>query len=339
VARMLQHIEMFSGNTILGDGSVIMILDPGGIAKSTGEITVADANADLEAENEAQKTREGTKTSLLLFSAGDAMPKAVPLALVARLEDVDVTKIESSNGQMLIQYRGSLMPLIKFAPEMELKKEGTQPTLVFSDGTRSMGLMVTEIIDIVEDYINVQITSDRQGFLGSSIIRGHATDIIDVGYFLKGGYKDWFKDHADEDFDRDDMKRSRRVLVVDDSPFFRNMLTPLLSVAGYDVTTAESPMRALELQEQGHEFDIIISDIEMPEMSGFEFAESVRKQGLWKNSPMVALTSHATENDIARGREVGFSKYVAKFDRDTLLTTISQTLAEQRHMKASGGAA
>ncbi|MBU6234556.1 MAG: hybrid sensor histidine kinase/response regulator [Alphaproteobacteria bacterium] len=337
VAKMLSHIELFSGNTILGDGSVIMILDPGGIAKSTGEISVA--SAAKEEEEVDNRSRSGTKTSLLLFATGDSMPKAVPLSLVARLEDIDVTKIEASNGQMLIQYRGSLMPLIKFHPDMPMKKEGTQPTLVFSDGTRSMGLMVCDIIDIVEDYINVQITSDRPGFLGSSIIRGNATDIIDVGYYLKGAYKDWFKDHGDEDFDREDMKRLRRVLIVDDSPFFRNMLTPLLSVAGYEVTAAESPIRALEMQEAGEEFDIIISDIEMPEMSGFEFAQTVRnKPGCWKDTPMVALTSHATQNDIDRGREVGFSKYVAKFDRDTLLNTLSQTLAERKHSVAGGAA-
>jgi two-component system chemotaxis sensor kinase CheA len=338
VARMLQNIDIFSGNTILGDGSVIMILDPGGIAKATGEITVADANADRDAEIEAQKARTGAKTSLLLFNAYDDMPKAVPLSLVARLEDVAVDKIESSNGKMLVQYRGALMPLVKFNDGLKLKEKGTQPTLVFTDGTRTMGLMVDEIIDIVEDYINVQITSDREGFLGSAIIRGAATDIIDVGFYLKSGYKDWFKDHAEEDFDRDEMKSSRRILVVDDSQFFRNMLTPLLSVAGYEVVTAEGPTHALKLQEQGQEFDIILSDIEMPDMSGYEFAEAIKgnASSRWINTPMVALTSHATENDIARGKALGFTKHVAKFDRDILLDTLSQTLIEQRHNRTAG---
>ncbi len=332
LARILQSIELFSGNTILGDGSVIMILDPAGVAKATGEIKVAGADA-AKAAAEAQETaREGARTSLLLFTAGDGMPKAVPLALVARLEDVDTKKIEHSGDKMLVQYRGGLMPLLKFSEDMEMHTTLPQPTLVFSDGTRSMGLMVTEIIDIIEDVINVQINSDRPGFLGSSIIRNKATDIIDVGSYLKTAYKDWFKDHGEEDFDREDMKRLRRVLLVDDSPFFRNMLSPLLSVAGYDVTTAENPIRALELQEKGKEFDVIISDIEMPEMSGYEFVEKVRKQqGAWQATPMVALTSHATKNDIERGMALGFTRYVAKFDRDTLLTTLSQTLAEQRN--------
>jgi len=328
VARILSDIELFSGNTILGDGSVIMILDPGGIAKATGEISVG-GSTDKDEEETAAGSSQGARTSLLLFHASGGAPCAVPLSLVARLEDIDVAKIEHSNEQMLIQYRNSLMPLIKFDQQMSLVAEGAQPTLVFSDGTRSMGLMVREIIDIVEDDINVQINSDRPGFLGSSIIRGKATDIIDVGYHLKTAYADWFKDHGDEDFDQDDMKRSRRILVVDDSPFFRNMLAPLLSVAGYDVKTAENPLRALEMQDKGECFDVIISDIEMPEMNGFEFAEKIKTaNGAWKNTPMVALTSHATAHDIERGTQVGFSKYVAKFDRNVLLSTLSQTLAE-----------
>ena len=125
---------------------------------------------------------------------------------------------------------------------------------------------------------------------------------------------------------------SPHLLVVDDEPNIVELLSASLRFAGYDVTTAENPLRALELQEKGHEFDIIVSDIEMPEMSGFEFVEKVRGNGgAWKSTPMVALTSHATKNDIERGMQLGFTKYVAKFDRDTLLSTLSQTLAEERH--------
>lgn len=330
VAKILQHIDMFSGNTILGDGTVIMILDPAGIAKATGEISVSEtAEEQLAQEALVGNERSGAKTSLLLFKAGDDTPKAVPLSLVSRLEDVDLAKIEYANNQMLIQYRGGLMPLIKFSENTQLKSEGRQPTLVFSDDYRSMGLVVDEIVDIVEDYIDVQISSDRDGRLGSSIIKGKATDIIDVGFFLGHAFKDWFKDHGDEDFSAAGAAGQREILLVDDSPFFRNMLTPLLSVAGYNVTTAENPLKALEIFEQKSDFDLIISDIEMPEMDGFEFAEKIKENANWSKIPMVALTSHSTPKDVERGMDVGFTKYVAKFDKDTLLNTLNQTFAEK----------
>ena len=120
------------------------------------------------------------------------------------------------------------------------------------------------------------------------------------------------------------------MLLVDDSPFFRNLLTPLLSVAGYEVTAVESADRALALREQGEDFDVIISDIEMPGMNGFEFASAVRSDGRWQVVPLVALSSHATDKDFERGREVGFTDYVAKFDRDSLLETLAQTVKAQR---------
>ena len=65
-------------------------------------------------------------------------------------------------------------------------------------------------------------------------------------------------------------------------------------------------------------------------MNGFQFAEAVRSSARWQNTPLVALSSHTTPKDLSRGREVGFSDYVAKFDRDALLTTISETLSLHR---------
>ena len=88
-----------------------------------------------------------------------------------------------------------------------------------------------------------------------------------------------------------------RILIVDDSPFFRNLLAPLLAVAGYRVTTVESADRALDLCEAGEDFDVIVSDIEMPGMNGFQFAEAVRSSARWQNTPLVALSSHASAKD------------------------------------------
>ncbi|MCB1556244.1 MAG: chemotaxis protein CheW [Alphaproteobacteria bacterium] len=328
VAGILRDIDMFSGNTILGDGSVIMILDPAGIAKCTGEIDSSDT-MDVKEEDLRKHESSREKTSLLLFAAGDETPKTVPLELVSRLEEVDMGAIETANGHMVVQYRGKLMPLVPFDSRVHVEGEKRKPVLVFSDDNHSMGLVVDRIIDILDEYIDVQMEGG-QGIVGSAIINEKSTDVVDVGYYLRQVNPNWFKNHGDEPFEKGGTAGApgKRVLLVEDSPFFRNMLSPILKVAGYRVTTAESAVKALKLCEDGKMFDLIISDIEMPEMSGFEFAEKVRATEKWQDTPMIALSSHTTPQDMDRGMQAGFSKYVAKFDRDTLLDTLSQTLSE-----------
>ena len=326
VAPILRDISMFSGNTILGDGSVIMILDPNGIAAATGEITVSDSSK--LGESQVRAGARDQRTTLLLFRAGEGGQMAVPLALIARLEEIDVTQVENSNGKPVVQYRGKLMPLVATDPGYRMRESGRQPILVFADHDRSMGLVVDEIVDIVEENLEIELMADRPGLIGSAIVAGKATELIDAGHYLTQAYQDWFRAAGEAELGA--KNKNKRVLLVDDSPFFRNLLTPLLSVAGYDVTTVESGDRALGLCEAGEEFDVIVSDIEMPGMNGFEFASAVRSAGRWQHTPLVALSSHATPRDLDRGRAAGFTDYVAKFDRDALLTTLSETLSNER---------
>ncbi|MBU0726081.1 MAG: chemotaxis protein CheW [Alphaproteobacteria bacterium] len=323
VAPILRSISLFSGNTILGDGSVIMILDPNGIAAATGEIGVAqDENRADAIATEIMASR--TRTSLLIFRAGDENPKAVPLALVARLEEIDCNKMEWSDGRPVVQYRGRLMPLVPIVPGYEVKRSGHQPVLVFADQDRSMGLMVDEIVDIVEDRIEINMKTERPGLMGSAIIGGKATEVVDAGYYLQQAFADWFDAESQQEVTANQI--GKRVLLVDDSPFFRNLLTPLLTVAGYDVTTADNASTALAYCEEGRDFDVIVSDIEMPGMNGFDFARAVRG-GRWQEVPMVALSSHTSAKDLDRGRDAGFNDYVAKDDRDALLQTLSQSIS------------
>ena len=110
VAPVLRQIPLFSGNTILGDGSVILILDPNGIAAESGDLSLLTAAAADAIESAESSSTD--RVALLIFRAGDQTPKAVPLALVARLEEIDVSNVEHSHGQHLVQYRDQLMPLV-----------------------------------------------------------------------------------------------------------------------------------------------------------------------------------------------------------------------------------
>ncbi len=321
-STVLRNISIFSGNTILGDGSVIMILDPNGISQSTGEMAVTDQTQQDKAAILAQG--EDDRVALLLFRAGDTAPKSVPLGLVARLEEIDFDNVEYTNGQAMVQYRGTLMPLVPINDGYSFPETGKKPTLVFSDRDRTMGLVVDEILDIVEDRLAVEHKASREGMIGSAIVAGNATEIIDTGYYLTKAFSDWFGVEGDSAIN-DDRPARRRLLLVDDSSFFRNLLTPILSVAGYSVTTLSSAAEALEMLERGEMYDVIVSDIEMPEMNGFEFVERLRDGSRWADLPIVAMSSHTSPSALDRGREVGFTDYVAKHDRDGLLQTLAET--------------
>ncbi|MFD1704231.1 chemotaxis protein CheW [Methylopila henanensis] len=315
MASRLNHIALFSGTTILGDGSVILILDPNGVAAAAGPATHREAAAE---ETGAGVDERADLVPLLLFRAGSAAPKAVPLALVTRLEMIDVDTIEATGGRMLVQYRGGLMPLVPAGEGVALKSAGAQPLLVFSDEGRSVGLVVDEIIDIVDHRMEITIGSITAGVLGTSVVAGHATEIVDVAYYLTLAFEDWLR-RTDRPSERNDQPA---VLLVDDSSFFRNMLTPVLTAAGFRVTAAASGGEALRLLRDGRGFDVIVTDIEMPEMDGFAFAAAVRAEGLAAHSPILALSSLTAESMVERARDEGFSDYVAKFDRPRLVASL-----------------
>ena len=318
MSSKLRHIAMFCGNTILGDGSVIMIIDPNGIAQALGRTAASQLHGAAAEETAVAAVASEQSTSLLVFRAGSAQPKAVPLALVTRLEEIDARKIELSNGRHMVQYRGQLMPLVTMNANVQVRAEGAQPLLVFSDGARSMALVVDEIVDIVEDRLEIEVAGS-DGVIGSAIIKGQATEIIDVGHFLPLAFEDWFR--------RKEQKlalRPRSVLLVDDSPFFRNMLAPVLQAAGFEVTTVGSGAEALAHVDGGRAVDIVITDIEMPEMDGFALTQALRRHPRGAELPVIGLSSVVSAEAIARGRQVGFHDYVAKFDRQGLIAALKE---------------
>jgi two-component system chemotaxis sensor kinase CheA len=318
LAAMLKAVPAFSGATILGDGSVVLIIDPNNLSQAVGELA---AEQESQAATAIAKNEE--TTSVLVFHAGDQTPKAVPVALVTRLEEVSADSIEFSSGRAVVQYRGQLMPLVH-AANGEFRTEGKQPVLVFTDAERVMGLAVDQIVDIVNEQFRVERSTVTPGVLGTAVLKGRATDVVDVAHYLTKAFGDWFDREAHLG-----RPKSRRVLLVDDNAFFRNMIAPLISAAGYEVTPVGSAQEAWRLHGAGESFDAIVSDIEMPDEDGFDFARKLSEDGRWAVAPRIALTGLPVAQTLARAPEGAFLEVVRKSDRDGLLKVLDDVFQQK----------
>jgi two-component system chemotaxis sensor kinase CheA len=280
-----------------------------------------------QAVDETQETDrhspEAATESMLVFRAGSVHPRAVPLSLVTRLEMIDAGRIEMSSGRPLVQYRGQLMPLVPADADVRVKTAGSQPLLVFSDEARSMALLVDEIVDIVEGRLDIELASERPGVIGTAVIKGQATEVIDIAHFLPLAFEDWpvFRE-------RQAAKAPHRVLLIDDASFFRNMLAPVLKAAGYAVTPVASAQDALAMLGSGRRFDVVITDIEMPGMDGFDLVSAVRALPGNAEVPIIGLSTVVSAEAIERGKRVGLHNYVAKFDRQGLIAALKEQTAD-----------
>jgi chemotaxis protein histidine kinase CheA len=184
LGRHLKGLSTFSGATIMGDGKVALILDVIGISQSANVVSEARERAINNTTTALQET-SGDRRALLICRHGSGDRVAIPLSLVARLEQFPLSTVERSNAHEVVQYRGEIMPLVQLSQVLggdgcgEESKE-TIEVVVYSERGKSVGLVVDQIIDIVEERITVK--SDHQGghLVGTAVVQGKVTDILDV---------------------------------------------------------------------------------------------------------------------------------------------------------------
>jgi two-component system, chemotaxis family, sensor kinase CheA len=316
MSSKLRHIQLFSGNTILGDGAVVLIIDPNGLARMVGsEASSNEFQSDAGQEQAIVAADE--MTSLLVFRGGGESLKAVPLSLVTRLEEIEASTIEWSSGRPVVQYRGRLMPLVSCDEELAIKRQGMQSLLVFSDGEVSMGLAVAEIVDIVEDKLDVELLAERSDLVGSAVVRGRTTEIVNVAHYLPMVLETWSRKDR-----RDSVDKS--LLLVDSSTFFRDMLVPVLKASGYRVQTASTAQEAVRLLSGGLHIDVVVTDLELSGHSGFALVASLRADPQHSTTPVIGMTVKPDPQQIALARKLRISEVVSKIDRRGLLSALAE---------------
>jgi two-component system chemotaxis sensor kinase CheA len=198
--RHMKDLPLYAGATIMGDGHIALILDIIGLARRA-HIVGEGREQELSEEHAAAAAAEAAKnlTPLLLVRVqGGKM--GIPLSDVARLEEIEPERVEVVGGQSVVQYRGEIMPLIPISEvvperrkvEREEESAGSESgsnlqVVVYSESGRSVGLVVDEVLDILDADLSLRKEASREFVLYSSVVRDQVTEILDVRRVIKSG--------------------------------------------------------------------------------------------------------------------------------------------------------
>jgi len=330
LGRHLKSCSGYAGATIMGDGKVALILDVAGLAQMAELTSLKGADRVVEAalESEQAKKEASNKTSLLLFRNDEEEQFAVPLGLVERIEKIKVSNMEDVGGKKVIQYRGGTLPLFSLSEVTNVKplpKIKELEVIVFMLSGREVGLLVTPPVDSIDIAVKIDaFTLKQPGIMGSSIINGHTTLMVDIFEAVKIFNPDWVTGEPIDDLPKEGIAT---VLFAEDSEFFRNQVKGFLQDEGYRVIVAGDGEEAFDLLgRHSDEIDIIVTDIEMPKMDGFEFAAKVKADEKYSNLKIIAMTSLAGDDDISKGKKVGIDDYQIKMNREKLITSLNKHL-------------
>ena len=321
----LQKCASFAGATILGDGRVALILDVTGISD---QVNVSGLEESLVEERDTASSDVSDTIRLLLFQNAPGEQFAIPMSLVARIERVETSQLEFIGGRVVIQYRGGTLPLIEI--EKVISAKNRQETrfvsvVILTAGDQEYGVIAPSIEDICLVTPEFDVNSlQESGVIGSQVISGVTTRVLDVDRLFHSK----FQNLAEEFKTKTTPQNSKpKILVAEDSSFFRKQLSKYLQDANYDVIEASDGAEALKVLESRYrEIDLLLTDIEMPNMTGLELCEKVRNSDAFSKLPVIALTSLASAEDLERGRSYGVDDYQIKMDHNHLMLAIHRLL-------------
>jgi len=192
-----------------------------------------------------------------------------------------------------------------------------------------IGLLAKQPVDAMEVSLRVDtFTLKQPGISGSAVIGGNTTLLVDIFELIQTVQPDWFAVRGTVEIPDDAGQVGvPHLLLVEDSDFFRNQVKKFIEDDGYTVEVAPDGLVAWTMLEgEPEKYDLVVTDIEMPNMDGFELARRIRQDTRFSMVPIVALTSLAGDEDMARGKALGIDEYQIKLDRELLLQTIYDCL-------------
>lgn len=322
--KQLKKSGAFSGTAVLGDGRIALIIDINTLAE-----TAALGLNEIEDSNKSHASQIADDSQpFLLYSLNKKEKFAVPVQLIKRVEPIKSVNIKNVKGKEYIDYRDHVIPLIRTEnvfQSIDAEYDDEQYAIIPAIN-KPIGIVTSRIIDTINletDHIDTE-TINEDGVLGSVLHNNEVVLIVDLFYIIEKIEPNWISsEHSIE-------QKEIKILFVDDSIFFRTLVTTYLSAANYTVINAENGKQAFELLKTEN-VDLIISDLNMPEMDGFEFAKLVRSQEIYKDIPMIALSSMNEIDGINLAKQVGFNEFKSKQNKEAILQTIDKLKKNIKH--------
>ena len=325
LGKQLKGLSCYAGATIMGDGRVALILDVLGIGQLSG--VVQESREQTKADTRHKDRSDRDRQAFLLFRAGAFERLAVPLALVARLEEFPKSKIEHAGGRRVVQYRGKILSLVSLTSILHgdageaIEFPDPLQVVVFGNGEHTIGLLVDQILDIVQETVEMRQPSQCRGMLGSAVIGGKVTDILDLQTVIEAVDNRWFGTPEVK------AKEKATVMLAEASSFTRGLVRSSLEMAGYNVIEAADTRQALQEMER-RDIDVVAASLDLPAAGGFDLLEQMRRVPTMVGVPALALTNRGDEKPPRGKYPVEFEDFQMKFDRDAMLRSLAKLSAE-----------
>lgn len=333
--KYLAKITHFAGATIMGNGDIALIIDALGFYNSVRFELSDVGHSELE-----DKTKDALELhdihENLLFQLSDKRVYSVPLSLISRLEEINSERVERVGDSFVVKYNNKPMVLVELDRQLKLTTavrreksdlKGSLHVLVVTMMDHIYGLIVDEILDIsiTKSSVDSDII-DRPGFLGTLYIDGKIVTLLNIHQIIDDL-------HLGEKIAIGSKPKARihnkTLLVVEDSPVYRKMEVDTFKALGFKVLSAVNGLEGLEMMQASTEkIDIVVTDIEMPKMNGFQFCESLRKIENFADLPVIAISTKVTIADREKGKIVGFTQHLEKFKREEVIEVVTSYFKE-----------
>ncbi len=317
LGKRLKGMNAFAGATIMGDGQVALILDVLGLVQLAA-VAAESREGSYSEDRKAATFNQHLRQRLLLCRAGGAERIAVPLALVSRLEEFPRATLERGAGCQVVSYRGRILPLVdlsEFAGGGATSETEAVQVVVFDDGHHQVGMMVEEIIDIVEEEAVAAQLSNRSDLIGTALVAKKTTDFLDLRAVFEAARQRWNDAATAADI------AHASILIVDQSPFTSGLVRSYLETAGHQVFEARNAAEALHKLER-HRVQLTLVSANLP--GNGVVLEQIRAKTREAGIPLIGLADERAEIGSETAQRYDACHF--KSDRQAILDAIERLI-------------